>query len=512
MALALILALAPAPVSGQAPHGPAALPTFTIFGWVSPPVSETTAERFAQLAGAGMNVATSAWDDPHKRDVNLRRLDLAARAGVRCFVVDDRFDRIEMLGGLDTSAGRALLDSIVADYRDHPGFLGYSFADEPRSNMFPALAKVFAELRKRDPDHPAWENLGGIRMFGDSALWVANNTGYVERVHPAVLCNDHYDFRNGFDYGEFVMNAAALRSWSLAYGIPFWSIIQLVPHANVRPLTEGELAWQVSMLLAYGASGLGYFTYWTPAPDPALNWGPAIITYDGVPTPWYDVVARMNRLAQPAGETLVGLTWLSTQHAGSRPRGGETFRGDDWLTRVDGRAAVGRFVDASGVPYLLVVNSDSLAPRTVTLTLVGATGVSRLATAREDWRPLAIESLVSGARVALDLSAGEFALLRLEGTFGGGVAPLTPTLAVIPSPAAVEVRFAVTRLAGDARVEILDVAGRQVWLRRLPAGRASLVWRGELDAGGEAPAGVYITRVSDARGTASRRWAWLGTP
>jgi hypothetical protein len=264
------------------------------------------------------------------------------------------------------------------------------------------------------------------------------------------------------------------------------------------------------MLLAYGARGVGYFTYWTPPPDPAWNWGPAIITYDGVRTAWYDIVARLNARVLPAGETLAGLTWLSTQHAGSQPRGGQAFRGDDWVSAVAARAAVGRFTDAAGVPYVVVVNSDSLAARTITLTLVGASRVSRLAAARDDWRPVSVEPLATGARVPLDLSAGEFALLRLEDTFGGRVPRLGPTLAVAPNPAAGEVRFEMSRLAGRARLEVVDSAGRRIWSRELAAGGASLAWRGERDAGGRAPTGVYFARVTDARGAASRRWTWLG--
>src|SRR5207249_696136 len=129
------------------------------------------------------------------------------------------------------------------------------------------------------------------------------------------------------------------------------------------------------------------FTYWTPAPDAALNWGPAIITYDGQRTAWYDVVSRMNVPVRAAGEFLAGLTWVSTQHAGSLPSGGEPFRGDDWLTAVDGRSAVGRFTDAGGVPYLLVMNPDSLASREISLTLAGASGLSRLELEPTGWQP-----------------------------------------------------------------------------------------------------------------------------
>lgn len=505
---ALVLALLVTPAPALAGHTPAAIPRFTLFGWVAPPVSESTPARYAELAGAGMNVAVLAWDDPQDRDVNLARLDLAAAVGLRCIIADQRFDRVGALG-IDTPEALVVVDSIVADYRDHAGFLGYTLGDEPKSDRWPDLAKAFRVLKAADPEHPAWNNLSGFSNY-DSLVWVADNTGYLDHVHPAILCNDHYDFRIGYDVGRFVANVAGLRTWSLERDIPFWCIVQLVPHSAVRAITEGELSWQVAMLLAYGARGVGYFTYWTPAPDPALNWGPAIITYDGQRTAWYDVVSRLNVRVRAAGELLAGLTWVSTQHAGSLPMGGEAFRGDDWLSAVDGRAAVGRFTDAAGVPYLLVVNSDSLASREISLTLAGASGLSRLVTEPTGWQPQPAERLGAELRVPLSLSAGEFGLFRIEGTFGDAGSRLGPTLAVAPNPASDQVRFDATRLAGDAQVEVLDSAGRRLWSRPLSAGRASLTWQGERDAGGRAPAGIYFARVSDSRGSVTRRWAWLG--
>jgi hypothetical protein len=502
LALALFMA-APPPARAE----PASIPRFTLFGWVSPPVPESTPARYAELAAAGMNVAVLAQDDPQDRDVNLARLDLAAAVGMRCIIADRRFDRVGQLG-LDTPQGLALVDSIVADYRGHPGFLGYTFGDEPKSDSWPGLARIFRVLEARDPDHPAWNNLSGFTGY-DSLVWVADNTGYLDHVHPAILCNDHYDFRIGYDQHRFVSNAAALRKWSLERNIPFWSIVLLVPHGGYRAVTEGELAWQVSMLLAYGARGVGYFTYWTPAPDSAVHWGPAIITHDGQRTAWYDVVSRMNVRVRAAGELLAGLTWVSTQHAGSRPFGGEPFRGDDWLNGVDGRAAIGRFTDAAGVPYLVVVNSDSLAPREISLTLTGASGISRLVVEPTGWQLQPAEREGDRVQVTLRFSAGEFGLFRLEGTFAAG-ARLGPTLAVTPNPASDDVRFDLARLAGEARVEVLDSTGRRVWSYALPAGRASVTWRGECLDGGRAPAGIYFARVSDTRGSVARRWAWLG--
>ncbi|HKQ58514.1 MAG TPA: hypothetical protein VJY35_11655, partial [Candidatus Eisenbacteria bacterium] len=471
IALVLVLALASAPARATPPvpvATPSAVPRFTLFGWVAPPVWEQTAARYQELAATGMNAAVLAWEDPQLRESNLARLDLAAEVGIRCLIADHRFERVRDLG-IDTPEAGVVIDSIVADYRDHPGFLGYYLGDEPKSDQWPNLTKVFAELRARDPEHPAWNNLSGYAGY-DSLVWVADNTGYLEHVRPTVLCNDHYDFRIGHDLGRFVANVAGLRTWSLAYGVPFWSIVQLVPHGGYRPITDGQLAWQVSMLLAYGTRGVGYFTYWTPAPDPEYDWGDAMITHQGDRTPWYDEVLRLNARVRPAGETLAGLTWISTQHAGSVPRGGQPFRGDDWLTAIAGRAAVGRFTDAAGVPHLLVMNADSLAAREVTLTLTGATGVARLGSAVGDWQALPVVRRGDHLEVTLPLSAGEFALLRIDGTFTGRSGRLGPVLAVSPSPARDEVRFDVARIAGEARIEIVDATGRRVWLRRLPAG------------------------------------------
>ena len=113
-ALAMVPALALSPAPARAERTPAAVPLFTIFGWLSPPASETTPERFAELAGAGMNVAMTAWGDRHDRVDNLRRLDLAARVGIRCMVGDDRFDLAAQFVK-DTPEAGVVFDSITAD-------------------------------------------------------------------------------------------------------------------------------------------------------------------------------------------------------------------------------------------------------------------------------------------------------------------------------------------------------------------------------------------------------------
>jgi hypothetical protein len=489
-----------------APSTPAAVPRFALFGWVSPPPESTTAYRYDELAGAGLNVTQPALEDQGRRGDNLRRLDLAAARGLRCLIWEQRFDAC--FPGHPGSA--ALFDSIVADYRAHPGFLGYYMGDEPPPDIYPLLRWLHAELRARDPDHPAWNNLLGRGSYPDRAAWEGQARAYLDSTRAAVLCDDHYDFRLDGDRGLFVANAAGLAAVAREYGIPFWAIIQLVSHGPYRLLTEGELTWQVAMLLAYGARGVGYFTYWTPGPDTVWNWQPAVIARDGTRTPWYAVLQRLNPAARAVGETLATLTRRATVHAGSLPVEGAPFAPDDWIAAVHGRAALGEFVDSSGARFVLVANSDSAAARTIALTLAGGSSAWRLDTPYDRWSPLAGTPAAGGARLELPLAAGGFALLRLDDPAGGPAAGRPgPRLRLSPNPARGEVRLALARLTGRARLEILDAGGRRVWSRPLPEGSADVSWRGECASGGRAPAGLYFVRVEDARGVAVARLTWL---
>ncbi len=488
--------------------GPPAASGFTLFGWVSPPVESTTVGRIAELRGAGMNLLLPAWVDSGRLADNLQRLDYAAANGARCLIWERRFERFLTLE-VDSPEGGALLDSIVVDYRDHPGFFGYYLGDEPPPDEFPLLGKLHAALRARDPRHPAWNNLLGRSAFGSRADWESNVNSYLDQTGAAVLCDDQYDFLIGHDRGHFVENAAGLAAIARARGIPFWSIVLLIEHTPYRGLTDGELRWEVSTLLAYGAHGIGYFTYWTPAPDSFYKWKPAIIGWDGVRTHWYDLVAAFNPRVHAAGQTLGDLVWLSTEHSGSVPTGGTAFAPDGWISKVEGRAAIGHFLDTEARHYLLVANSDSAAAQTITLTLPGARRVERLGVAPGAWTDVAITRDVHGARVELTLEAGDFVLVRARG-LGPLAAGVPPGIRAVPNPARGQITFALTRLAVRARVEILDSGGRRLWARTVGPGDSTLIWGGERDGGGFAPAGLYFVRVEDARGLAVTRVSWLG--
>ena len=521
-ALAAVALLGAAPgdrpgVPGRVAGGPAApasragaLPgPFTLFGWVSPPASVTTEARVAEMAGAGLNLAMPAWNDSGRVRDNLARLDWAAGQGMRCLLWDARFDRFDSLDP-GSPEGGAVLDSIVADYRGHPAFFGFAIGDEPPRSMWPLLRGIYDGLRRRDPDHPVWNNLLGPANFTNRDAWMGYVRDYLAQVQPGILCDDYYEFFTAGNRGQFVENAAGLNAMAREAGLPFWSIVLIVQHGSYRAVTPGELAWQTSMLLAYGARGIGYFTYWTPAPDTFWKWQPAVISYEGERTGWYPVLQELNRKVRPVGEALAGLTWLATGHAGGTPAGGTPFAPDGVLARVDGRAALGHFVDAEGTRYVLLANADSSFSQTVGLTLAAPRRVWRMADGGGDWRELAAVPAPHGERVDVALDAGGCALLRLDGPFAPLGAGRGPGLTVAPRPARGVVRLEVSGARPAGQLEILDLHGRRLRSWRLGSPAATLSWYGESDSGGTVPPGVYFARAEDTRGVTVARLQWLG--
>ncbi len=481
-----------------------AWPRFALFGWVSPPRESTTAGRYAELADAGLNLTVLAWADSGRVADNLARLDATRPRGVRNLLLDQQLSHV----AASAPGSLVLADSIVRRYRDDPAFAGWYLGDEPPTSSFARLGELFAILRARDPAHPAWNNLQGRSAFPSHEAFVAYVRAYVAATQPAVLCDDEYEFDQSGDRGRLTENVATLAGIARENGLPFWGIVLLVQHASYRPVTTGMLRWQVAQWLAFGARGIGYFTYWTPAPDHVMNWQPAMIAWGtGARTAAYDSVRALNARLAPLGNTLAGMQWLLTEYAGSVPAGGTPFAPDSLLAAVDGRATLGVFADSTGAPHVFVASADSLAIRTVTLTLAEGRRAWRLRDDGGAWDALAV---APDGRLALTFAPGDFALLKLSGPADALAAGRAPHLALGPNPARGEVRFTFAGVAGRARLEVLDLGGRRVWSYAFAPSEVGVSWRGERDVGGRTSAGVYFARLEDARGVAVRRLSWLG--
>lgn len=513
VALALSLAVSAAPAADAGvppapPPGTATLPPFTLFGWVSPPVESTTAARYQELAGAGFNMTVLAWQDSGRASDNRKRLDFTRALGVRNLLFDRELEQV-VPGDAGTYAH---LDSVVARYRDDPAFLGYYLGDEPFPDSFGVLQVLFAELRARDPVHPAWNNLLGRASFATQDSFLDYVRSYAALTDPAVLCDDLYEFLTTGDRHQLVANVAGLATVARERGIPFWGIVQSVQHGIYRAVDAGMLRWQIGQWLSYGARGIGYFTYWTPAPDPYYDWQPAMITWgDGARTPRYDFVRQLDMRLRPLGDALAVLHWRATQHAGPLPEGGTPFAPDSLLARVDGRCALGLFADSAGAPYVFVANGDSAAAQPITLTFRGVRDASRLDSLGV-WRALAPRPASAGVQVAFTLDPGDWALLRLTHPLDAAGAEGGPLrLLAGPQPARGSLRFEASGMSGASQLDLLDIGGRRIWSRRFTTGASVLEWDGRRDDGSIARAGLYFARLADARAVRVRRVTWLGS-
>ncbi len=494
-------------VAGWAASASAAdpFPRFATFGWVAPPLDSTTSARYAEYAGAGFGVTVLALDDSGRVEDDRRRLDACRPLGVRCLLLDRDLRGVT----LADSASLVRADTVVARWRDDPAFLGWYLGDEPADSEYAALGERFAILRARDPAHPAWNNLRGRSQFATVTAFRASLEAYVAATRPSVLCDDEYEFLLWGDRGQMTENIATLAAVARAHGLPFWGIVQLVRHGPFRDVTPGMLRWQFAQWLAWGARGIGVFTYWTPPPDPLWNWQPAMIAWgSGERTPHYDEVRDVNQLATGVGTWLAGMRWLTTTSAGFVPAGGTAFVPGGLLRRVDGRATLGFFADSTGAPVVFVANADSLEGRTVTLAPAGPRRAWQLATDGVTWAPAA----GPGEDVELPLAPGGFALLRFSGGIDSLAAGSGLRLAAFPNPARGAVRFVASGNPGVARLEVLDVAGRRVWSHAFAAGGGTVNWLGTRDGGGRLAPGAYLARLEDARGVQVRRVTWLGTP
>jgi hypothetical protein len=486
-----------------------ALAPFMLFGWVSPPAESSSAARIAEYAHAGLSLMLPAWNDSGKRADNFARLDNAANNGMSCLIWDDRVSRFFTLDPLSTVGG-ALLDSITSDYAPRPGFGGYYLGDEPPASEFPLLASLHAALRARDPAHPAWNDLPPSPAFSTFDAWQLYVRAYLDTTHARVLCYNEYDFTNTGDRGLFVRHLAAASAIAREYGIPFWTIVQLIQHLIYRPLTDGEMRWQIGQALAYGARGIGYFTYWTPDPDSTLDWHYGMIAHDGQQSPWYGFLAALNPRVAATGRALANLTWLATVHSGSVPLGGTAFAPDGWIADVQGRAALGEFTDAVGARFVMAANSDSLNAQAVALSFAGNVSVERLSDDGATWIALDTTHVAAGTRAVLAFAAGDFAMLRVGGEAGPLRTGSGPGLSLAPNPARHGVSFALGHVRMHGHIEILDASGRRVWSHPLAQGSSIVTWDGTKDSGGLATPGIYFARAEDSGGVSASRLSWLG--
>src|SRR5579862_1094629 len=318
--LALLGVLAAVTSAGLKPGTEWTPKSFPISFWCGPPDPYITPERYRQVADAGFNLLMPPCEGPSTAERNRRILNTARGAGLKAFLQDDRMPMA--ITGIPDARKR--LDAIVSDYSRHAAFGGYFVTDEPSVSAFAGLAEIVAYLRSKDPNHPAYINL--LPTYAeDHQLGATSYEQYVQQfvdtVHPFAISYDHYHFLKTGDRPGFFENLRIVRQVAGQSMLPFWQIVLATQHGGYRSLTEAEKRWEAMQSLAYGATGILYFTYWTPA-DHSFQWGDAIIRHDGTPTPQYAEVKRITADVSAIGKYLLNAVPVTVFENGDLPPGG----------------------------------------------------------------------------------------------------------------------------------------------------------------------------------------------
>ena len=368
--------------------------------WAGPPITDAVAR---QMVEGGFNLV---WCGSEKE------LDVAHRHGLRGLLTSGLLTP----ASLDDPQRREQLDALVAQVSKHPGLYAYHLIDEPNASQFPALGRLVAYLRERDPLHlayinlfPTYANNDQLGTKGDVVTAYREHLHlYVEQVKPSLISYDHYQFRLKGDGDQYFLNLAMIRRAAQEAGVPFLNIVQACTWAPdaMRIPNADELRYLVYSTLAYGAQGISYYVYAHP------NHHGSLVSLDGTPGPLYHAVKSYNREFVAVARELQPLRPLGAYHTSLREPGCEplpsdaSFRLDSSRSPASARGFLLGFFGAGARPtHVVVVNLDYTAEASA--ALVGPSQLERFNAMTAQW------SSAKNAAIELILPPGGGMLARL---------------------------------------------------------------------------------------------------
>ena len=346
---------------------------FIITFWCPPPPTD---EALARVAAEHYNLT---W-------VPVDGLDVAARHGLRAMLTSDLLNPAV----LDDEARRPQLDALIDRVKKHPALEAYYLGDEPGAAAFPALGRLVAYLRERDPAHLAYINLfptyateAQLGVSADKAErarvgYPRNLAGvgpddrtvlayrehlkqFVEIVKPDLISYDHYHFLKTADGHQYFLNLALIRLAAQEANRPFLNIIQASTVEKIWRLpTADEMRWLVFTTMAYGGRGISYFTYWGPKAYNGLY-------QDGKPSPLARDVAALNAEIARLGPALLELDSVAVYHTPPLPYGTQAIPADCPVQVAGGAFVLGLFGQSGRTTAFMIVNRSYKDPATAVL-------------------------------------------------------------------------------------------------------------------------------------------------
>lgn len=396
--------------------------TYPIGVFFPPPLAETTDARYKQIADCGITFveAGTGGDDVYNIGPNQVLLPICERQGVLAIVNDQR----ENFFNVPQDQWQPLMEQLLKDYQPYSAFAGFHGGDELPESHYAALAGQNTLLRQLAPTKLNQVNVLGYPSHAPTYMDYLQT--YLTETGPAFLSFDRYMLldpaqntpeQQALVESQYFSGWADVRTAAQAAGnLPTWMYVQAVAHSvgttHYRAPSVADLLWQVNTAMAYGCTGIQYFTYWTPPP-----YGAAMIDKSGNPTPTYYYAQQVNtQHVQPVGGQMLGLYSESVAHFGesSLPAGVVGFTGNQWVSAATGDPAIISIFAKPGKTAerrLFVANRSYSGAATTALTLSSSVLAVEVFDPRlRRFRPVR----TPGKTVTVRLDAGAAALYRLR--------------------------------------------------------------------------------------------------
>lgn len=378
-------------LAAGAPPSPERIP---VLAWGGPPESETTAERYRELAEAGFTHNFSGFSSIAKM---TEALNVAQAAGIRQFVSIPELEKSP--------------EDVARRLKEHPALAGYYLRDEPPASEFEKLGAWAKRIAAVDPDHPCYLNLfpnyATAEQLG-TATYPEYVAQFIAKIPVPFVSFDHYPVVGDSLRGEWYENLEQVSSAARKAGKPFWAFALAVAHNPYPIATLEHLRLQVFSNLAYGAQGIQYFTYWTSKSD-VWNFHEAPIGIDGKKTVVYDRVKQVNSEIRGLAPVFLHSKVLDHGHTGALPRGTQPYKPAAPVAgiKTEGAGALVSHLANGKRRFLAVVNRDFLKATPLTVTLDGSAKVS-------EFRKDGATSEITDREWKTSLAPGDIAVLTWE--------------------------------------------------------------------------------------------------
>ena len=201
---------------------------------------------------------------------------------------------------------------IVPIIKDHPSMWQYYLQDEPTMNQLKDLQTIQQHIARYDKDAKCYINL--LPNSGKQVLKAIGVEAYPDylrafsTIRQPQISYDFYPVQGKVVRGDVWYKILDdIRAESHRTGRPFWAYILCVPHFIYPMPTMGHLRLQCYANLAYGAQGIQYFAYATPAHYDKYDFHDGPLLRNGKKSHTYKLVKKMNEELKP----VASLFWQS---------------------------------------------------------------------------------------------------------------------------------------------------------------------------------------------------------